>query len=504
MTRRRMSTVSMAAALLALILSACIPFGPGNPTQPAATAAPSEQQPIQPTQSAGGPQATPTRAGLLSAATVLIDETTDTTAAQGGKIQMNFNAPAMQPVTISTTLASGTPTYQLEVVDMYGNFLATYQSNPAQVTETIPELSLPFNGAYKLILDSVTGDGSLSVKVSTLGQATGGGSVDLGSSTDGLIGAPRTYHAYQFTLSQGQSVTMGATAEPDSDLDTSLIVYGPDGHYLTDADDVSAPTNLNAQVNGFVAPLDGLYTAVVTGKGQGTGSYTFSVAADTSLPSAQGAADIVYDKEYRANFTDKSNLDVTFDGSLGDVVKIDVSKLDSGVAIDAYLISPFGQPLAFAVNTGKGRTTDVNEMQLPYNGRYKLELRPIGDGQASFQVLHLTQPPTGGGILSDQQTKLPGTISQPNVFHVYQFDAVAGEKISLAAFSVSKNGALDLGFALISPSGHQLLFADDSLSQFPKDPELTDYEIMQTGTYLVIIYSYTPATGTYDFVFTRR
>jgi len=502
MTTRRLSIVSLAAVVLALGLAACFPTSSGNPTPPEATAEPSvePQQPIQPPAGAttGAPQAVPTRTGLLNASTELINETTDTTAAQGGKIEMKFDAPAMQPVTVSVTLASGTPTYQLAVADMYGNFLASYQSNPAQPTETISELTLPFKGTYKLMFDSVSGDGSLAVKVTTLAQATGGGSIEPGSTSDGLIGAPRTYHAYQFDLTKGEAVTIGAEADPNSNLDTALVLYGPDGHYLTDADDINTPTDLNAQVSGFVAPLDGQYTAIVTGKDTNTGSYTFSVTADTSQP------DIVYDKDYRANFTDKSNLDVTFDGSLGDVIQVDVSKLDSGVAIDAYLISPFGQMLAFAVSTGKGRSTDINEMQLPYSGRFKLELRPIGDGQATFKVSHLTTPPTGGGILSDQQTKLPGTISQASVFHVYQFDAAAGDKVSLAAFSVSKNGSLDLGFALISPSGRQLLFADDSPSQFPKDPELTDYEIMQTGTYLVIVYSFTPATGTYDFVFTRK
>jgi hypothetical protein len=94
-------------------------------------------------------------------------------------------------------------------------------------------------------------------------------------------------------------------------------------------------------------------------------------------------------------------------------------------------------------------------------------------------------------------------VTQPSVFHVYQFDAVAGDKVSLAAFSVSKDAKLDLGFALISPNGKQLLFADDSPTQFPKDPEITDYEIMQGGTYLVV-YSFTSATGTYDLVFTRK
>lgn len=505
MTTRRWGIVSVVSVLLALGLAACFPASSGNPTPPASTAAPSVGgQPTQPASATGGPQAQPTRTGLLSASTVLVDETTDTTAAQAGKIQFSFNVPAMQPVAISVTLASGTPTYQLEVVDMYGNFLVSYQSNPSQPTETIPEMTLPFKGAYKLVLDSVSGDGSLAVKVTTLGKATGGGDIELGASLSGLIGAPRTYHVYQFNLTTGQSVTMTAQADSGSDLDTALVLYGPDGHYLTDADDISAPTNLNAQVSGFVAPLDGQYTALVTGKGSSAGSYSFSVAADTNPPAAQGAADITYDKDYRANFTDKSNLDVSFDGSLGDVIKVDISKVDTTVGIDAYVISPFGQALAFAVNTGKGRSTDINEMQLPYSGRFKLELRPVGDGQATFRVSHLAQPPTGGGILSDQQNKLPGTITQAGVFHIYQFDAAAGDKVSLAAFSVSKNGSLDLGFALISPSGHQLLFADDSPSQFPKDPELTDYEIMQTGTYLVIVYSFTPATGTYDFVFTRK
>jgi hypothetical protein len=113
---------------------------------------------------------------------------------------------------------------------------------------------------------------------------------------------------------------------------------------------------------------------------------------------------------------------------------------------------------------------------------------------------------TGGGVFADgQAVSLPGRITAPNTFHFYQFSAKAGDRVSLAAFSVSQGGALDLGFAILGPGGNQIAFADDSTGEFPKDPELADFEIAQTGTYTVIVYSFTrAATGTYDLVLTRR
>jgi hypothetical protein len=342
------------------------------------------------------------------------------------------------------------------------------------------------------------------VKVSALGTSTGGGSLAVDGSLNGLIRAPRTYHAFQLSLSKGQVVTLGTKATDPGSLDTSFVVYGPDGHYLTDADDVNPPVNLDASLADFMPPLDGLYTVIVTSKGDGTGAYSFSATSSSEPPTAQGSPEIAYDTEYHGNFSDKSNVDQTFDGSIGDVLKIQTYSATSGVSIDLYLISPYGQIIAYVVNPNKGRDTTINEVQLPYSGRFKLEIRPTGDGQATLKITHSSQLPTGGGLLSDSQNKLHASIAGQSVFHVYEFEAQAGDKISLAAFSVSKDGALDLGFALIGPNGRQLEFADDSDSQFPKDPELNSYEIMQSGTYTVIVYSFTNATGTYDMVFSRK
>jgi hypothetical protein len=498
---------SLSAGILVVIagLTACLPGGPSLPGQGDATPT-SAELPTQPPNVQPGPSPIPTRTNQLAASTVLVDQTIDVATVQGGRLELPFNAPEMQPVAVTTTLISGTPVYQIKLADKFGNFLATYRSDPTQAVEAITEVTLPYEGAYKLIIDSLEGEGSISIQVTALGSPTGGGSIELGESLDGLIGAVRTYHTYQFALEEGQSVTVSTNqSEGAEPIDTSIVLYGPDGNYLTDADDVNPPADLNAQINDFIAPMAGTYTAIVTSKDTKTGGYAFTVAVGTEAPEAQGAADIVLDKEYRANFSDKSNLSATFDGTIGEVLKIGVSNVDDTVGIDIYISSPFGQTMAFAVNTGKGGATTINEFQLPYTGRYTLELRPIGDGQASFQLTRLAQPPTGGGILSDQQSKLPAVINQANVFHVYQFEAVAGDKVSLAAFSISKSGSLDLGFALIGPNGHQLLFADDSPSQFPKDPELTNYEIMQSGTYLIVLYSFsTNAVGTYDFVFTRK
>jgi hypothetical protein len=244
---------------------------------------------------------------------------------------------------------------------------------------------------------------------------------------------------------------------------------------------------------------------IVNDVGSAIGAYTFSITSDTTPPEAEGAPSIVYDSEYRADLVEGSNLNATFDGGVGDVLRIEVFNLDPEVDVDIYLKSPFGQIIAYAISANQGEAAAINEVQLPYAGRYQLELKPRGAGQASFRVGQLTTGATGGGIFGDELTKaLPGSFSQPNVFHVYQFNASAGDKITLAVYSVNQEGQVDVGFALLGPNGLQLVFADDSTGDNPPDPELVDYEMTQTGVFTVIVYSFTSATGTYELEYSRK
>lgn len=483
---------------LMLIFSvACGSTPQQTPTRPASTSLPTPETPVGPVS---------TEQATVPAGTIMLDQTASLSA-QGPKAAFNFDGIEGQPVTIDAILVSGTPQFEMRLVDPFGNYLALFESDPALSTETISEITLPYGGGYAVELVPRSGDGSVEVVVTALGTKSGGGLLAApGASLSGTIGLPHTYHTYQMELTQGAVVTISAKSNLEGLPDTALVLYGPDGRYITDIDDVVPRTDLDAVLSSYVVPITGTYTAIVTSQSATTGAYIFAVTLDTVAVAGSGSPDIVYDTSYTVQFFEGSTFTATFDGTIGDVVRIDVADAAPTVGLDIFLLSPFQQIIGYVVSETKGVPTSINEVQLPYTGRYKLELRPIGDGVATLQVKRL--PPearTGGGVFDSQTTaSLPGRFDATNVFHVYQFDASAGDKISLTAFSISPDGKLDIGFAVLGPNGRMLVFADDSESEFPKDPELTNFEALQSGTYTVIVYSFTDAVGSYDLQFKRN
>jgi hypothetical protein len=259
-------------------------------------------------------------------------------------------------------------------------------------------------------------------------------------------------------------------------------------------------------VQGFVGSVDGIYTAIVANLSGSQGEYTFSIEpADEPTPS-DGDSDIVYGNVYAVQFFDGSDLPLTFDGVKGDVLSVDITETTSGLDIDIYVLSPFGQIIAFAVDAPPGVGERLAEFQLPYTGRFTVEMRPRGDGQASFAInQHERADLTGGGDFGEQtQGAITGRLLEPDVFHYYQFTAEAGDVISLIVESTSETGQLDLGFSLLGPSGQQLEFVDSSSGDNPADPALTGYALPQTGTYTIVLYSFTAGTGRYEIRYARQ
>jgi hypothetical protein len=253
-------------------------------------------------------------------------------------------------------------------------------------------------------------------------------------------------------------------------------------------------------------PLTGTYTAITTNYERTQGKYQFSISLDTAPPEPEGEADIVYNQVYKLNLVDGSKLNVTFDGRVGDALRIDLFELSEELDADIRLYSPYDQAIALAVDAGAGANESLHELQLPYNGRYRLELSPIGSGTASLSITPLTVADLSGGgsFGEDINARRTGRFETNNVFHYYQFSGNFGDLITVRAVSTSDTAQIDIGFALIGPQGVQMVFADDSNGGASPDPELTAYRIEQTGTYTIIVYTVNDATGSYELLFSRE
>ncbi len=439
--------------------------------------------------------------------TVILDQTAVLSILQTSQAEMNFATAAFQVIRLDVNLLEGALDYDLQLVDMFGNRIATLEPGIGSSVESINEFTLPYEGTYRLRIVAQDGAGTVQVVITALDVPSGGGQVPgFDSPITALMATERVYHTYQFALEQGQIVQISARGENNGAPDMQFVLYGPDGRYLVAVDDTVPLVDLNAVLSSYVAPLTGVYTAIVTNYERTQGKYQFSVNQDTEPPEPEGEADVVYNQVYRLNLVDGSKLNVTFDGRVGDALRIDVFELGEGLDADIRLYSPYDQAIAMAVDAGTGAAESIRELQLPYNGRYRLELSPIGSGTASLSITPLTVADLSGGgsFGEDIKAKRTGRFETNNVFHYYQFTGNFGDLINVSVVSTSDTGQIDIGFALIGPQGVQMVFADDSNGGASPDPELSSYRVEQTGTYTIIVYTVNNATGSYELLFSRQ
>jgi len=490
------------------LLPACalIP-GPATPTATIPAPGPEDITPVD-----GGPVTEPTiepTEEVILPGSVLLESTVTANSFEAGVVDLPFEAREQLVIRVDATLVAGVLDFDLEVVDQFGNVLAREGARSGATQVAITEITLPFDGSYVVRLAPQSGGGNVRVVATALDAPSGGGVLDaVGQELRGAITARGVYHTYQFPLLQGETVTIGAYAPGRATPDTRALLIGPDGRFIMEFDDTRPPEDLNAVFTGFTASLAGKYTAIVSAVEGTTGEYTFRVTADSQAPETAGTPDIAYNNEYRVALIEGDPLSLTFDGQVGDPLRIEAFNVVDTLDVDIRVYSPFGQIIAFSVDDDDEPGDDqvLAEMQLPYAGRYRLELTPNGSGEASFRILKLQVADlTGGGIFGkDLSGTRSGLIAEPNVFHYFQFDANSGDEITIRIISDTESGTLDLGFAILGPTGTQVVFADDASGEDTTDPALTNYRLTQTGTFTIVVYSLTEGTGSYTLSYSRQ
>lgn len=444
-----------------------------------------------------------------TAGTVIFEEELTLNAFNTTPLDMSFQSQRDSVFRVDSQLTAGVMDYNLEILNASGGVIAHLEARAGNADLVIREYTTPFTGSYAVRVQPLSGGGKVKVTVTTLDASSGGGAIDdLPGSMTGSFYDAGVYHTYRFMLESGSPVTIGAYGAYRGLPDTAMILFGPDGAVVDSVDDIQPPNDLNAVLLGFTPQVSGEYTAVVNPVARSLGDYTMRIEPGSDLVPVVGDPDILVNSEYRARFVDGDVLDLTFDGTMGDAISVDISDVDNGLMVDAYIYSPFGQIIAYAAadTTNTGRDQLISELQLPYSGRYLLQLIPRGEGEASFTILPIDPAElTGGGIFSDETVSTrQGKFDAANAFHVYQFNAEAGDLVTLRINSTTQRGTLDIGFALISPDGMQVMFVDDMMGGTDKDPALVDYEIGTAGTYTVIVYALADGFGTYEFSFSRR
>ncbi len=437
---------------------------------------------------------------------VLFDESRALNALEAAPLEGVLNLEQYQTIRVDAGLIEGAMDYNVALLNSAGTVLAMLEGRAGRNSVGINEFTAPLAGQYRVRVNPLEGGGIVQMRVIALDQSSGGGPlVAFGEGVPGALSLPNVYHIITFPLVQDQPVNIETVTPDNSALDTYLTVIGPDGTLIGSSDDLDAPENLNAGLLGYLPPVSGEYIAVISNVQGSTGSYQFLVDRVGEVGGGQAPPDVTYNQEYRAAFADGDVLRATVDGNVGDVISVSAFNLSPELDVDIYLISPYDEQIAYSVNDDDrlGNDQVLAQIQLPYSGRYTLQLVPIGYGEASFAINTLAiEDLTGGGLFTADTTTLEGQIDTGDTFHVYQFNGSAGDRVTIRTSSAtSEDTSLDLGFVLLSPGGQPLAFADDELTS--RDPFLSGFFLPQAGQYTIIVYNQNNVRGTYQITLSR-
>lgn len=447
-----------------------------------------------------------------------------------------FTANAGDVVTIEAALVTGTGNLDtnLKLLDAEGNILA--ENDDIELTTTnsrIADFILPDTGTYSIVVSrylgadgATTGDYTLTLTLVAGAEPTGTGNdtpptiggvdtgeavtLSYGDTASGVLDAETYQVLYAFTGQAGDVVTIAMQAAViDSNLDSRLMLLGPDGSTVLAENDDFDFNSLDARIENFELPESGTYTVVATRfdaeAGLSSGDFTLSlVLAAEGLPTPPVATNdsvLEYGASVRGAISNTTyEVEYTFQGSAGDVVSISMTATAGDLDPLLVLYGPFGEVLNFNddVNTVEGNYNSALVFRLPQDGEYMiLATRFDGDmgGSTGEFVLDLqTTSDTMTVIALGYGESATGYLDNTQYEQHYTFNGVAGDVITIEMTASSSD--LDPLLILYSSDNEELIRNDDiNINQGIFDARISRYSLPETGTYTIAASRFDGALG---------
>ena len=238
----------------------------------------------------------------------------------------------------------------------------------------------------------------------------------------------------------------------------------------------------------WVAPNTGSYYVEVASYGDGTGSYTLTIAAtnivDDHADTIAEATPVITGQTVPGTADHPNDIDLfVFDAVQGDLYQIDVAL---GTLSDSVVA------LYDADNTQLAFNDDYEDSsgsrifwEAPNTGSYYVEVTSYGDGTGSYTLTIAEATP----VITGQA--VPGMTDHPNDVDLFVFDAVQGD---LYQIDVALGTLSDSVVALYDADNTQLAFNDDYEDS---SGSRIFWEAPNTGSYYVEVTSYGDGTGSY-------
>ncbi len=410
---------------------------------------------------------------------------------------------------IEVSLASDDFDPYLILLAPTGEVLAENDDSGSDDDDSQVAVRLPSNGVYRVLVTSyITGEGAYRVRLDRrLPAPIRNRPIEFGESvngefseSDGTWAVRGTYaDGYVFEGESGQTVEVTLSSR---DLDSYLVVLGPEGDIIGENDDYGSLLDSRLTVR---LPSAGSYRAIATTYSLARGDYELTLAArspelveadvlnyGTTTEGALGESDP--ERQTASGRVDTYRLE----GAAGE--RVLVAMRSEVVNSLLWLVGPTGEVLARDDDSGGGRDAFL-ELVLPYSGTYLISAASTGGEfghyeltlESGDEVLARPTPVIEVGVplsanLEHGDDIQPGTGAYRDR---YVLQGQAGQSLEIRLDSHE----IDPLLVLIGPAGEVLERDDDSGGGLNARIQTV---LDESGQYVLYATSYSPATGVYS------
>jgi hypothetical protein len=402
-------------------------------------------------------------------------------------------------VSLTMKRLSGTLVPYLLIVDPRGTVIAATNYASGDVT-TLDQVALTAAGTYTVIAqcapDSYTA-GDYELRLTRIAEgfmplAEGGGTIQYGDEAAGALWAEHPTDEYTFEGVPGETIQI-AVNRVDGNLVPGVTLFDPAGNNIavndTNSDDAIYETSAYLQTAGQ-------YTLAINRGYSSIGNYQLVLElVSPGITHAPGGGALEYGQSAEgAIWPENPADDYTFEAKPGDEIEIEVVRQNGDSDLSIRLVGPDKQSISIYDDDGRNEVYRAKTI-LSQIGTYRIRVTSsysasqAGDYEIS---LTLVKPgishAAGGGDLA-YNTVVQAALWNENLRDDWSFDAQAGDTVNILVTPTS--GDLDPYLRLFGPDS-QLLSYNGS--------NITEYSLMMTGKYTVVVSLERGAYGDYDLV----
>jgi hypothetical protein len=414
-------------------------------------------------------------------------ETVEGTLSLGSREVWIFDAQKGQYVTIwLDAIASDDLDTYIELYDERGVVVVENDDGGAGTNSLIFDFRIDVSGTYYVHASPYGGEGDYQLGLEIADKPSGGGEIEYGETVEATIRGGGK-HEWEFSGTEGDEVSI-AMSVIEGDLDCHLELYSPDGDSLIYDDD--SGESLDALIEYFVLPADGLYHIVASDLSGESGTYTLTL----EMAQLEIEGNLAPGQAVAATLELGARHHWLFEGEAGDIVSISVVAVNEDMDTYLELYAPDGEQVMADDDSGGDSNAAIREFELAHTGTYRVVARGYDEAQSGEYTitLEMVQLEIAGTLAYDQATS---ATLEPGGRHHWLFEGEAGDVVTISMIALDED--LDPYLELFAPNGEQVATDDDSGGG--SNAAIREFALSHTGTYRVVARGYSDVhTGEYE------